>query len=70
MPKKFTVADMLTIGKQYDVINETEEYYQIIDNSGLVGGYYKDYFKEIQFNLFQLNTLSLQWIYFSIISLH
>ncbi|MDU1839522.1 MAG: DUF6501 family protein [Staphylococcus epidermidis] len=45
--KKFTVADMLTIGKQYDVINETEEYYQIIDNSGLVGGYYKDYFKEI-----------------------
>jgi uncharacterized protein YgiM (DUF1202 family) len=34
--KKFTVADMLTIGKQYDVINETEEYYQIIDNSGLV----------------------------------
>lgn len=45
--QKFTVADMLTIGKQYDVINETEEYYQIIDNSGLVGGYYKDYFKEI-----------------------
>ena len=36
--KKFTVADTLTIGKQYD---------QIIDNSGLVGGYYKDYFKEI-----------------------
>ncbi|MDU1858258.1 MAG: DUF6501 family protein, partial [Staphylococcus sp.] len=29
--KKFTVSDMLTIGKQYDVINETEEYYQIID---------------------------------------
>ena len=45
--KKFTVSDMLTIGKQYDVINETEEYYQIIDNSGLVGGYYKDYFKEV-----------------------
>lgn len=45
--KKFTVSDMLTIGKQYDVINETEEYYQIIDNSDLVGGYYKDYFKEV-----------------------
>lgn len=45
--QKFTVSDMLTIGKQYDVINETEEYYQIIDNSGLVGGYYKDYFKEV-----------------------
>ena len=41
--KKFTVSDMLTVGKQYDVINETEEYYQIIDNSGLVGGYYKTY---------------------------
>ncbi|WP_239441618.1 DUF6501 family protein, partial [Staphylococcus sp. GDY8P63P] len=25
----------------------TEEYYQIIDNSGLVGGYYKTYFKEV-----------------------
>ncbi len=45
--QKFTVSDMLTIDKQYDVINETEEYYQIVDNSGLVGGYYKDYFKEV-----------------------
>lgn len=45
--KKFTVSDMLTVGKQYDVINETEEYYQIIDNSGLVGGYYKEYFEEV-----------------------
>ncbi|MCU5745533.1 DUF6501 family protein [Staphylococcus sp. SQ8-PEA] len=44
---KFTVADMLTVGKQYDVVNETEEYYQILDNSGLVGGYFKDYFKEV-----------------------
>ena len=43
--KKFTVSDMLTVGKQYDVINETED--QIIDNSGLVGGYYKTYFKEV-----------------------
>ena len=47
MPKIYSCEYMLTIGKQYDVINETEEYYQIIDNSGLVGGYYKDYFKEI-----------------------
>lgn len=45
--KKFTVANMLTVGKVYDVVNETEEYYQIIDNSGHVGGYYKDYFKEV-----------------------
>lgn len=46
--KKFTVSDMLTVGKVYDVVNETEEYYQIIDNSGLVGGYYKDYFEEVK----------------------
>lgn len=45
--KKFKVSHMLTIGKVYDVVNETEEYYQIIDNSGLVGGYYKTYFEEV-----------------------
>ncbi len=45
--KKFTVSDMLTIGNTYPVINETEEYYQIIDNSGHVGGYYKTYFEEV-----------------------
>ncbi|MBL0846068.1 MULTISPECIES: DUF6501 family protein [Mammaliicoccus] len=45
--EKFKVSDMLTTGKTYDVVNETEEYYQIIDNSGHVGGYYKTYFKEV-----------------------
>lgn len=45
--KKYKVSDMLTVGKIYDVVNETEEYYQIRDNSGKVGGYYKDYFEEI-----------------------
>ncbi|WP_069724750.1 DUF6501 family protein [Staphylococcus aureus] len=45
--KNFTVSDMFTVGNQYDVINATEEYYHIIDNSGLVGGYYKTYFKEV-----------------------
>ncbi|ARJ51836.1 DUF6501 family protein [Staphylococcus lutrae] len=45
--KKFTVSDMLTIGETYAVVNETEEYYQIIDNSGHVGGYYKTYFEEV-----------------------
>lgn len=45
--QKFKVSDMLTVGKTYDVVNETEEYYQIIDNSGHVGGYYKIYFKEV-----------------------
>lgn len=46
--KKFTVSDMLTVGKQYDVINETEEYYQIIDNSGLVGGSIKHISKKFK----------------------
>ncbi|HAR6191659.1 TPA: hypothetical protein I1707_002473 [Staphylococcus pseudintermedius] len=45
--KKFTVSDMLTVSETYDVVNETEEYYQIIDNSGHVGGYYKTYFEEV-----------------------
>ena len=45
--KKLTVSDMLTVGETYDVVNETEEYYQIIDNSGHVGGYYKTYFEEV-----------------------
>ncbi|WP_313019191.1 DUF6501 family protein, partial [Macrococcoides bohemicum] len=34
-------------GQVYDVVNETEEYYQIRDNSGKVGGYYKEYFEEV-----------------------
>lgn len=45
--KKFKVNHMLTVGQVYNVVNETEEYYQIIDNSGLVGGYYKTYFEEL-----------------------
>mgnify|MGYP001770236619 FL=1 len=43
--KKYMVDRVLTPGKTYDVINETEDYYFIIDNSGKVGGFYKDYFK-------------------------
>ncbi|HEY9582385.1 MAG TPA: DUF6501 family protein [Savagea sp.] len=42
---KFTVADKLTVGKQYEVKNETEEFIFVIDNSGKVGGYYKTYFE-------------------------
>jgi len=45
--KKYKVDSMLTIGKVYDVVNETEEYYHIKDNSGKIGGYYKSYFKEL-----------------------
>lgn len=46
--KKFKVNQKLTVGKKYDVINETEEFYFIIDNSNRVGGFYKHYFKEIE----------------------
>ena len=35
-----------TLVKVYDVKNETEEYYYIVDNTGRVGGFYKDYFQE------------------------
>jgi hypothetical protein len=45
--KKYIVNQALTTGKEYDVKNETEEFYFIIDNSGKVGGFYKDYFQEV-----------------------
>lgn len=44
--KKYIVNNVLTVGKQYDVKNETEEFYFIIDNSGHVGGFYKEYFEK------------------------
>jgi hypothetical protein len=44
--KKFIVNQALTAGKEYEVKNETEEFYFIIDNSGKVGGFYKEYFQE------------------------
>ncbi|HLR01490.1 MAG TPA: DUF6501 family protein [Virgibacillus sp.] len=45
--EKFMVDNKLTVGKRYDVKNETDEFYFIIDNSGRIGGFYKTYFKEI-----------------------
>lgn len=45
--KKYIVNNKLTSGKEYDLKNETEEFYFIVDNSGKVGGYYKEYFEEI-----------------------
>jgi Family of unknown function (DUF6501) len=44
---KYKVNNVLTPGKVYEVKNETDEYYFIIDNTGKVGGYYKDYFQEM-----------------------
>ncbi len=43
--EKYVVNNMLTVGKQYEVKNETEEFIFIVDNSGHVGGYYKTYFE-------------------------
>jgi hypothetical protein len=44
---KYIVDRALTAGKIYDVKNETEEFYFILDNSGKVSGFYKDYFQDI-----------------------
>ena len=45
--KKFIVNNKLTPGKNYDVKNESDEFYFIIDNSNRIGGFLKEYFKEI-----------------------
>lgn len=45
--EKFMVNNKLTPGKRYDVKNETDEFYFIIDNSGRIGGFYKMYFQEV-----------------------
>ncbi|MBB6452294.1 hypothetical protein HNQ94_000739 [Salirhabdus euzebyi] len=45
--KKYIVHNVLTPGKVYDVKNETDEFYFIIDNTGKMGGFLKDYFKEV-----------------------
>lgn len=43
---KYVVNSVLTVGKTYEVQNETDEFIFIIDNTGKVGGFYKDYFKD------------------------
>lgn len=43
--KKYMVDRALTAGKKYDLKNETEEFYFVIDNTGKIGGYYKEYFQ-------------------------
>lgn len=45
--EKYIVHNMLTEGKMYEVKNETEEFYFIVDNSGKIGGYYKTYFEDV-----------------------
>jgi hypothetical protein len=43
--KKYMVDRALTEGKTYELKNETEEFYFVVDNTGKVGGYYKEYFE-------------------------
>ncbi|MFD2682095.1 DUF6501 family protein [Bacillus seohaeanensis] len=45
--EKYMVENVLTAGKTYDVKNESEEFYFVLDDSGKMGGFYKDYFEEV-----------------------
>lgn len=45
--KKYIVNNVLTVGKVYDVKNETDEFLFVVDNTNKVGGFYKEYFEEI-----------------------
>lgn len=45
--KKFVINNKLTPGKVYDVKNETDEFYFIIDNSNRIGGFLKEYFEPL-----------------------
>ncbi|WP_270182155.1 DUF6501 family protein [Alkalihalobacillus sp. CinArs1] len=46
--KKYMVNRVLTEGKTYEVKNETEEFLFVVDNTGKVGGFYKEYFEEVK----------------------
>lgn len=43
--EKYLVSNALTAGKSYEVKNETEEFYFLIDNTGKIGAFYKTYFE-------------------------
>lgn len=45
--KKYMVNNKLTPGKKYDVKHESEAFYFIVDNSERIGGYLKEYFREV-----------------------
>lgn len=44
---KYKVDSVLTPGSVYDVKNETEEFYFIIDDSKKMAGFKKDYFETV-----------------------
>lgn len=43
---KYKVENVLTPGKTYEVKNESEDYLFVVDDSGKMGGFYKEYFEE------------------------
>lgn len=43
--KKYMVDRALTVDECYDLKNETDEFYFVVDNTGKIGGYYKEYFE-------------------------
>lgn len=43
---KYIVHNKLTPGKVYDVKNETDDFYFIIDDTNRIGGFFKEYFEE------------------------
>lgn len=45
--KKYKVDSVLTEGKIYEVKNETEEFYFLLDNTKRMAGFKKDYFEEV-----------------------
>ncbi|WP_163537603.1 DUF6501 family protein [Gracilibacillus sp. YIM 98692] len=45
--KKYKVNNVLTEGKTYNVKNETEEFYFVIDNTNRIAGFKKEYFEEV-----------------------
>lgn len=42
---KYKVDTMLTVGQTYEVVNETDEFIFVVDNSNRVAGYFKHYFE-------------------------
>ncbi|MGP4041267.1 DUF6501 family protein [Gracilibacillus sp. D59] len=46
--KKYKVNSVLTEGKIYEVKNETDEFYFVIDNTSRIAGFKKDYFEIVQ----------------------
>ncbi|ENH97286.1 hypothetical protein J416_04688 [Gracilibacillus halophilus YIM-C55.5] len=45
--QKFKVDTVLTPGNTYEVKNETDEFYFVIDNTNRIAGFKKEYFKEL-----------------------